>query len=110
MKDYYHRKNNVGTFLLGALTTIAVGGYLFFGSKKSRRNREKVDWWIEDVKDEVFTKVDKLKDVSREKFDDIVDNAMRKYSRFKNIKEDTIDKIKEDLRQRWEEIREEEDQ
>ncbi len=110
MKDFHnHKGNSFGAFLAGVLTAVAAGGYLFFGSKKARRNRQKVDWWIEDAKEEIFAKMEKAKDFSREKFDEIIDGVMRKYSKFKDLKDDAVDDFKTEMRRRWEEIREEED-
>ena len=53
--------------------------------------------------------MEKAKDFSREKFDEIIDGVMRKYSKFKDLKDDAVDDFKTEMRRRWEEIREEED-
>ena len=107
MKDTIHKTGLVGAFLAGAAATAAVGGYLFFGSKQSSRNRKKVDGWIEDAKDEVLKNAKKIKHITREKFDETVDTVTEKYGKLKDVAKEKIDDVREELSDLWEEVKEE---
>ena len=51
-----------------------------------------------------------MKDFSQERFDEITDDVMRKYSHLKNAKKEKINEIKSELKKRWEEIQEEDEE
>ena len=110
MKDYNQHKFSIGSFLVGVASAAIAGGYFLFLSKRAKHNRLKVDLWLEDAKEEIFSKLEKIKDVTQEKFDDVVHGVMKKYAQFKDLKEDKIDKIKQGLKEQWEEVREEMDE
>jgi hypothetical protein len=57
----HHRNSGFGSFLSGALAAGAVAAYFLFGSRNARRNREKIDEWMQGKKDEVKDKVDDVK-------------------------------------------------
>ena len=107
MKDDYRKKECSSNFLMGVITAMAVGGYFLFISKKAKRNRKKIDWWIEDISDEIFNKIKTVKNLTEEKFDEVADSVMEKYSLLKDIKDEKIKKIKKEARKKWEEAQEE---
>ncbi len=104
MKEYRHKIQGVGAFFAGAVAATAALGYVFFVSKNGKRNRKKVEWWIEDAKDEVMTRATKIKNLTEDKFYDTIDTVMEKYARMKYATKDKIDEIREELRDHWEEI------
>jgi hypothetical protein len=56
-----HEKSGFGSFLTGVLAAGAVAAYFLFGSKRAKRNREKIDEWMEGKKNDVKGKVDDVK-------------------------------------------------
>jgi gas vesicle protein len=108
--NHNHKNSGFGMFLAGVVSAVLMGGYLFFGSKKAKSNRKKVEWWLEQAKEEVTEKLEKVKDLTKEKYDEIADSVFKKYSQFKNMKKEKIDKIKDEIRKSWEEIDEEDDE
>lgn len=111
MNEYHQQEGGkFGSFLLGALVATGVGMYYFFGSKRGRRNRQKVDWWIEDMKDEITEKAKKIKDITQDKFDDIVKTVSEKYSKYKDIAEDELENIKKEMKKEWKKAQEEEEE
>jgi hypothetical protein len=109
MREHHTTKGiaGIGGFLAGAMTVAAIGGYFLFGSRKARRNRQKLEGWIEDAKEEVISKAKRVKGLTQEKFDDVVDTVLDKYARLKHATHEKIEDLREDLSDRWEEIKEE---
>lgn len=95
-----------GAFLAGvALATIA-GGYFLFGSKNSKRNRERVEAWTLQAKSEVLDSLRKMKDISKDKYEQIVDTVSEKYSEMKEVGKEKAEKFKKELRDHWKNIEE----
>lgn len=107
MMHHYGRRSSFGPFLAGVAATVVVGGYFLFGSKKANRNRAKVEAWIEDAKDEVLSKVKKVKDLTEEKFDEVVESVSDKYTKLKELGAEKKDELKDELKKRWKEAKEE---
>lgn len=105
--EHYHKKRKMGAFLSGMLVATAVGGYLLFGSKNAKRNRQKVEDWVEDAKTEVMNKLKKIKRLTREKYYEIVDTVSEKYSEMKEVGQEKADEFRDELRKKWKEMEEE---
>jgi hypothetical protein len=100
MKDYHHTPHPIGAFLTGALVATAIWGYFLFGSKKSFRNRKKVERWMEDAREEVLATTKKMKNLTEDTFYDTIDKVLSKYAKLKNVANDKIDEIRTELRDR----------
>jgi gas vesicle protein len=105
---------SLGMFLAGAITAAAVGGYMLFGSKKSKRNREMVEDWIEGAKDELWSEIENIKDITRDKFDEVMERIIDKYSKmkedWKDSKNKNVKKLRQELESVWDEVEEERQQ
>jgi hypothetical protein len=104
-----NKNNSFGPFLTGILAATAVIGYFLFGSKHARRNRDKVEQWVEDATDEVLTEVKKAKRMSRQKYDDIVDTVMQKYEKLKEVGSDKANSLRNELKRKMDEAAQETD-
>lgn len=93
-----------GVFLSGALAATVLSGYFLFGSRNAKRNRIKVEDFIEDAKAEVVTKMKKIKRLSRDKYYEIVDSVSNEYSKIKTIGIEKASELRDELRSKWEEI------
>lgn len=105
--EHSDKKGKAGAFLSGAVVATLIGGYLLFGSKNAKRNREKVENWMEDAKDEVASKLKKVKRLTREKYDEIVDTVSDQYAKLKEVGKEKADSLREELKRRWDEVEEE---
>lgn len=103
----HNKKGNVGVFLSGLVVATAIGGYFLFGSKNTRKNRQKVEDGIEDAKADVVARLKKIKRPSRDKYYEIVDEVMNKYSKLKKIGTEKAEELRDELKERWEEIEKE---
>jgi gas vesicle protein len=110
MKTYNRNGMGLGMFITGAMTALAVGSALLFRGDKSRTRRQKVAWWMEDAEDEVLRKVKKVKNLTRDKFDEIVDKVVDKYEDIKGVAKDKIDELKDEIKSRWDEVEEDMDE
>jgi gas vesicle protein len=105
--EYNNKKGKLGAFLSGVVMATAIGGYMLFGSKKSRRNRQKVEDWMEDAKAEVVTRLKKIKKLSRDKYDEIIDTVSDKYAELKEVGKEKADTLRDELKSRWDEVKRE---
>jgi hypothetical protein len=67
------KKPRFSSFLGGAAAATAVIGYMLFGSKNAKKNRLKVERWLEDATDDVLDKMERIKKASRDKYEEIVE-------------------------------------
>lgn len=102
-----HNKSNAGAFLSGIFVATAIGGYFLFGSKNAKKNRQKVEDYVEDAKIDVMTKLKKIKKLSKEKYDEVVDAVSDKYSEMKEVGKEKADELRDELKSRWDEIEKE---
>jgi hypothetical protein len=103
----HHTQNSIGMFLTGAVAALLAGGFFLFGSKNAKRNRQNVEWWVEDAKDEVLSNVKKIKNLTRSKFEETIDKVIDKYADFKDATKEKVDGLREELRSRWDEVEKE---
>ena len=100
----HNKKSNLGAFLSGVFAAAAVGGYMLFGSKNAKKNRQKVEDWVEDAKADVASRLKSIKRLTREKYNEVVDTVSEKYSKTKEVGKEKSDKLRDELKSRWDEI------
>jgi gas vesicle protein len=95
------KKTSSNSFAMGIATaTAAFAGYYLFGPK-GKENRAKVKGWTLKAKGEILEKIEKLEEVSEEKYEEIVDKVMGKYEKLKSTTEDETEKLKKELKSRY---------
>ena len=93
------------SFALGIATTVAAfAGYYLFGPE-GKENRAKVKGWTLKAKGEVLEKIEKLEEVSEEKYHDIIDTVMAKYEKAKSTTEKETEKLKKELKSRFKHVK-----
>jgi gas vesicle protein len=106
-KKKVSKKNegNVGESLaVGAAAALAgFAGYYLFGPK-GKENRKKVRGWTLKAKGEVLEKIEKLEEVTEDKYHEIVDTVMKKYTKLKSIADEETDKLEEELKKRFKDV------
>lgn len=103
----HNKKSNAGAFLSGVIVATAVGGYFLFGSKNAKKNRRKVEDYIEEAKTDVMVKLKKVKRLSKNKYYEIVDEVSDKYAKVKEVGEEKADEFRDKLKSKWKEIEKE---
>lgn len=102
-----NKGSSAGAFLAGALVATIVSGYYLFGSKNAKRNRDSVEKWIDDARDEVLTQVKKVKKISKQKYDEIVDTVIDKYESMKEVGKEKAEKFRKEMKDHWNSIEKE---
>ena len=100
----HNKKSEAGAFMTGVFVATAIGGYLLFGSKNAKKNRQAVQDKVEDAKTDVMVKLRKMKRLSRDQYDKIVDEVSDKYSKMKEFGMEKADELRTELKSRWDDI------
>lgn len=84
------------------------GAYFLYGSKNAAKNRKKVSAWALRAKAEIMDKLEKVKEVSEERFHTIVDEATQKYgSKVKDLSAADVTAFATGLKKHWKDIKKE---
>ena len=89
---------------IAALAAAAAGAYYFYGAKHSAQHRKQMKGWMIKAKGEVVEKLENLKDMSQENYDNVVNQVMDKYAKAKNINPQDLKDLAKDLRKHWKNI------
>ncbi|MFZ2523230.1 MAG: hypothetical protein WAW92_02475, partial [Minisyncoccia bacterium] len=93
----HNKKSEAKAFLSGVFVATAIGGYLLFGSKNAKKNRQTVQDTVENAKAEVMAKLKKMKKLSRDQYDKIVDDVSDKYSSMKEFGVEKANELRTEL-------------
>lgn len=92
---------------LGAIAGIAAGvaaisaaGYFLFGPS-GKNNRKAIKGWTLKMKGEVLEKIEKLKEITPEIYENIIDEVSLKYARAKHINPEDLVMMTSDLKKYW---------
>src|SRR5690554_1138563 len=94
----------IGAFFAGAAVATAAGAYFLYGPNGAE-NRKKIESWSLKAKADVLARLEKLKEVSEEKYNDIVDSVTNKYAKMKDVGEDKANKLNAELKRHWRRIK-----
>ncbi|MEI7777054.1 MAG: hypothetical protein WCI52_00360 [bacterium] len=92
---------------VGLAAAAAAGAYFLYGAKDSKKNRQAVKSWAFKVKAEVLEKLEDLKAVDEEKYNDIVDAVTEKYKTLKKINQKDLKAISKEMKGHWQSIKKE---
>lgn len=101
-KKVHHRRvllAGVGIFAAAA----AVGGRFLY-NKASKKQREKIDDWTKDLKEDSIALFRDARVLSRKAYHDAVDRASKKYRMLKDIDARDIERVVKDIKGRWKEV------
>lgn len=93
----------IGMFIAGAAAATAAGAYFLYGPNGAK-NRQKIESWSLKAKADILARLEKLKDVSEEKYNDIVDTVTDKYGKMKDVGEEKAAKLNTELKRHWKRI------
>jgi gas vesicle protein len=97
------------TKIIGAgigLAAVAAAGAYFFGGKRGEKNREKVAEWATKMKEDVMHRMKDLKEINKDKYDQIVDETAAKYRKATKISAAEIKFAASEVKKAWSHISE----
>ena len=96
------KDNNIGKSLFlaaGAVAALA-GGYFLYGPE-GKSNRKKIKGWTLKAKGEVLSEIEKMKEISKEKYDKTVGKVLNKYSKTAGVTASEIKDLGKELKDHW---------
>jgi len=106
MKKTEKKPNVMKKIALGAgLVTLAAAGYLLFGPN-GKSNRKAIKGWTLKAKGEILEGLEKLQDVTEDKYNAIVTAVAKKYAKAKNALPEEVAKFEKEARKHWKAIEE----
>lgn len=91
---------------VGLAALAAAGAYFLYG-KRGAKNREAIAGWTLQMKGEVLEKLEKLKNVNQQAFNELVDETADRYGRVKKVGGVELKTITADLKNAWSHIEKE---
>jgi len=90
---------------IGVLAALSAGAYYLYGTKEGAKKRVKIRGWALKAKGEMLEKLENLKDVNEETYNELVMNVMKKYQTVKNIDQAEVAALVTDLKKHWKNIK-----
>lgn len=98
--------SNLGAAILGVGLAALAGAYFLYG-KDGAKNKKKVKSWMLKAKGDVLSKLEKMKDVSEEKYQGVVGDVVAKYGKMKEVDTSELEMLAKDLQGHWKNIKKE---
>ncbi len=89
---------------LTATAIAAVGGYFFYGSKDSVKNRKLAKSWMLKAKADVLDGLERAKQMTEEEYDALVTNVARGYKTAKKASATELVAFVQNMHQYWKDI------
>ena len=98
--------SNLGAAILGVGLATLAGAYFLYG-KDGGKNKKKIKSWMLKAKGDVLSKLEKMKDVSEDKYQGVVADVMTKYEKMKDVDTNEAQMLARDLQSHWKNIKKE---
>ena len=89
---------------LVGLAAGAAGAYFLYGSKKGGNARKNIKGWSLRMKGEILEKLENLKEMNQEVYQQAIDGAAVKYRKLKSVNADDLEKEIRSLKNHWRSI------
>ena len=83
------------------LAALAAAGAYFLYVKRGARNRERIAGWALQLKGEVLEKMEKLKDINRQAYNELVDETAERYGRVKRVSGSELRHVVDEVKGAW---------
>jgi hypothetical protein len=90
--------------MLGAgigLAALAAAGTYFLYGKRGAKNRERIAGWALQLKGEVLQKMEKLKNINQQTYNELIDDTAARYGRVKRVSASELGHITGELKSAW---------
>lgn len=91
---------------IGVGLAALAGAYFLYG-KDGSKNRKKIKGWMLKAKGDVLDRLEKMKDVSEEKYQQVVEDVMKRYEKMKDIDAEEVQALAKNLQGHWKNIKRE---
>jgi gas vesicle protein len=88
---------------IGLAALAAAGTYFLYG-KRGANNREAIAGWALQLKGEVLEKMEKLKDINQQAYNELVEETAERYGRVKRVSASELKHVTEELKSAWSHI------
>jgi len=85
---------------IGLAAVAAAGAYFLYG-ERGAKNREKIAGWSLKMKGEVLEKVEALKSIDREAYNELVDKVSARYAKLGKVGAAELRHLTVDLKNAW---------
>ena len=85
---------------VGLAALAAAGAYILYG-KRGTKNRETIAGWALQLKGEVLEKMESLKDINQQAYNELVEETAERYGRVKQVSASELKQITDDLKNAW---------
>lgn len=99
--------SNTGIAIIGALVAAAAGAYYIHGNKAAQKKIRQVKGWALRMKGEVIEKIEKIKEIDENLYNQAIDTVVKKYQSVKSIDTAELASVVKDLKSHWKNIKRE---
>ena len=90
---------------VGMLAALSAGAYYLYGTKEGSKKRVKIRGWMLKAKGEVMDKMESMKEMNEDVYNNVVQTVMKKYEAVKNIDPKEVEELTADLKKHWKNIK-----
>ena len=83
------------------MAAIAAAGNYFIYGRHAGENRERIAGWALQLKGEVLQKMETLREINQDAYNDLVDKTARRYGRGKRVSAYELKHISVELKNAW---------
>lgn len=95
------KKGVSGGLILAAASVAAVAGAYFIFGKPDAKTKKQIKSWTLKAKADVLAKIEGMKEVSQEKYEEVVDAIETKYAQLKNVDPNELHAMATDMKKHW---------
>lgn len=88
-----------------ALAAAAAGIYYFYGSEKAQKHRKAMKGWAVKAKGEVMQRLEKVRNLDRESYNNAVDKVLKRYRGMKDVGAAEVMALGRELKGHWNNIK-----
>lgn len=93
--------------IIGGLVAAAAGAYFIHGNKAAQKKIKQVKGWALKAKGEVLERIEKIKEVDENLYQQAIDAVMKKYEGVKSIDTTELSAVAKELKSHWKNIKRE---
>ena len=99
--------SHTGIAIIGGLVAAAAGAYFIHGNKAAQTKIKQVKGWAIKAKGEVLEKIEKIKAIDEQLYQQAIDAVMSKYQKVKNVDTTELQAVTKELKSQWKNIKRE---
>ncbi len=99
--------SHTGIAIIGGLVAAAAGAYFIHGNKAAQKKIKQVKGWALKAKGEVLERIEKIKEVDENLYQQAIDAVMKKYEGVKSVDTSELSAVAKELKAHWKNIKRE---